>query len=195
MRNINDISLWDLVPESIRSDPKVSAAIDALDGEIQAVSALCGVPSILARINELDTNVLDHLAWQFNAKTWRNTWPVSLKRSVIRTIIEVKSKLGTRYAVEQAVEALGSSVVIKEWWEFDPPKTPHTFDIVVTVNDQDGQVPEAQIQEDVVRLIQDSKPVRSQFDFILAQQARGDLALFGVARSLDYYRFKFDEAV
>lgn len=195
MRSITQISLRELVPESIRNDPKVSAAIDALDGEIQAVSALCGVPAILARIDELDSQVLDHLAWQFNAKTWRDTWPLALKRSVIRTIIEVKSKLGTRYAVEQAVQSLGSAVTIQEWWEFDPPKTPHTFDIIVTVNDQGGEVPEAQIQEDVIRLIQDSKPVRSQFEFTLAQQARGDLALFGVARSLDYYRFRFDEAV
>lgn len=195
MRSITQISLRELVPDSIKSDPKVSAAIDALDAEIQAVSALCGVPSILARIDQLDSQVLDHLAWQFNAKTWRDTWPVSLKRSVIRTIIEVKSKLGTRYAVEQAVQSLGSAVTIQEWWEFDPPKTPHTFDILVTLNDQGGEVPEAQIQEDVIRLIQDSKPVRSQFEFTLAQQATGDLALFGVGRSLEYYRFRFDEAV
>ena len=194
MRNLSQISLRELVPESIHSDPKVSAAIDALDAEIQAVSALCVVPSIIARIDYLDTKVLDHLAWQFNVKTWRDTWPLSLKRSVIKTIIQVKSKLGTRYAVEQAVQSLGSAVQIQEWWEFTPPKTAHTFDITVTLNDQGGALVPAEIQEDVLRLIADSKPVRSQFEFTLAQQATGDIALFGAARVLEYYRLRFDEA-
>jgi len=195
MRDIFQVSLRDLVPESIRSDAKVSAAIDAIDSEIQAVSQLCVVPSILARIDLLDTKVLDHLAWQFNAKSWRDTWPISLKRSVIKAIIQVKAKLGTRYAVEQAVQSLGSSVSIQEWWQFEPPKTPHTFDIIVTLNDQGGEVPDAQIQEDVIRLIQDSKPVRSQFEFTLAQQGQGDIAMFGVSRVIEYFRFDFEESV
>ena len=194
MRDIFEVSLRELVPESIRSDPKVSAAIDAIDAEIQAVSDLCVVPSILARIDQLDTNVLDHLAWQFNAKTWRDTWPIALKRSVIKAIIQVKAKLGTRYAVEQAVQSLGSSVSIQEWWQFDPPKEPHTFDIIVTLNDQGGEVPEAQLQEDIIMLIKDSKPVRSQFEFTLAQQGQGDIAMRGVGRSLQYFRLDFQES-
>ena len=195
MRNIENISLRDLVPESIRSDPRVSDAIDSLDAEIQAVSVLCRVPSILARIDQLDSATLDHLAWQFNAKTWRGSWPESLKRTVLRAIIEVKSRLGTRYAVEQAISGLGSIATIKEWWEYSPVKTAHTFDVVVAVNDFDGEVPGAEIQEDVISLINESKPVRSQFDFTLAQQARGDMAFFGAARTITYYRVRFDEAI
>ena len=43
MADITTVNLYDLVPDSIRDDPEVSAAIQAIDSELKAVSALCMV--------------------------------------------------------------------------------------------------------------------------------------------------------
>lgn len=193
MRNLTQIDLRELVPESIRDDANVSAAIDALNGELQLVSALVEVPSILARIDELEDDVLDHLAWQLNSKTWRDSWPLSLKRSVIKSLIIEQSKKGTRFALDKAVRSYGAGLTIREWWETSPPGVPHTFDLVLSINNLGGQVSDAQAQEDLLRRIDDVKPVRSKYTFTLAVQAEGGIGITGAFRTASYVRLSFTE--
>jgi phage tail P2-like protein len=187
MRNIEDINLYDLVPESIRDDPDVSAAIQAVNGELQAVSNLCMVPALYSQIDSLSSGTLDHMAWELDAKVWRDTWPINTKRSVIKNVIKEKSKKGTLSAVQSAIESLGSAAVIVEWFDMVPVGTPHTFDITVTLPEIEGQV-SAETQADLFAKIDDVKPVRSHYTFTLAADAAGELYLSGYARPAVYAR-------
>lgn len=187
MPDISEISLVDILPASIASDPDVLAAAQAIDTELASVTALCRVPSLFARIDQLDSTTLDHLAWQFDSKIWRDSWPLNLKRSVIKTVILEKSKKGTRAALQNAVQSLGSAVAITEWWETSPLGTPYTFDITVTLSDLEG-APTAQVQADLLRSIDDVKPVRSHYNFALAAQAAAGLYIGGAARPVIYSR-------
>ncbi|MBE0470524.1 MAG: phage tail protein I [Methyloprofundus sp.] len=193
MRDIDTVNLADLVPDSIKHDPTVAAAIASINVELKAVSQLVNVPSIYARIDELGSDTLDHLAWQFDSKVWRDNWPVELKRSAIKTIIQEKAKKGTRFAIEKALRSLGANVAFKEWWEQTPIGKPHTFDIVISVPDIPGEA-SAQVQNDLLLRIDDVKPVRAQYTFSIAQQGNGGLGLLGVIRPASYMRIELSEA-
>ena len=193
MRDIQNVQLADLVPDSIKSDERVANAIAAIDGELSALSSLLFTPALYARISQLPGNVLDHIAWQVDSKIWRDTWPVSLKRSVIRTVILEKAKKGTRTAVEKALDSLGSAYEIREWFEMDPPGDPYTFDITVTLTNVPGQVSE-QTQKDLRLRIDDTKSARSHYTLSLASQGEAALALIGGVRPVTYVRFNTIES-
>lgn len=187
MPDINNINVVDLLPNSLQNDDSIRAAAQAIDGELKAVSNLCMVPAIFSRIDELSSDVLDHMAWQFDSKIWRDSWPVNLKRSVIKTVISEKSKKGTRQALENAVESMGTAVAITEWFETTPQGTPHTFDVTITVGEIDGQAG-ADVQNDLILRINDIKPVRSHYNLSLATQAVANLYIGGAARPAAYTR-------
>lgn len=193
MRSIDTIDLADLVPESIRNDPAVAAATEAINGELKAVSSLCMVPALYARIDELSSHTLDHLAWQVDSKVWRDSWPIQLKRSVIRGVIIEKSKRGTRAAVQDIIEAIGGTSVLKEWFEYDPPNPVHTFDILVYLNTISGTIPQER-QADLLMSIDEVKPVRSHYTLSLATTADGGMGLQGIIRSSSYIRLELTEA-
>lgn len=191
MPNIENINLYDLVPDSIRDDPQVKASIDALNGEIKAVSELSYLPIIWARIDELDSDTLDHLAWQLDSKIYRDAWPVNLKRSVIKTVIAIKSKKGTRSAVTNALESLGSAAIIREWFEQTPPGIPHTFEITVSVNDIPGQAGSDTLSQ-ITSQIDDTKAARSLYSLNLAIQASNTIYLSGAIRAVTHRRLNME---
>lgn len=193
MANIDDVELLDLVPDNLAEDQNVYASSIAIDPELKAVSEQLMVPAIFSRIDELSSDELDHIAWQLDSKVWRDSWPLHLKQSVIRTVISEKSKKGTLSAVKKAVESLGSAVIIREWWQQSPLGTPHTFTVTISVNDIPGQA-SAQTQADLILRIDDVKPVRSHYTFTVATQASGGLNLSNGVRVAAFARLKFEES-
>ena len=67
MKTIQNVSLMTILPSSIRDDEKVVAVAKSLDVELQKLSAQTRLPLHLPRLNELDHEVLNHLAWQYDA--------------------------------------------------------------------------------------------------------------------------------
>ena len=66
MKTIYEISLLDILPDSIKNDEKVIAVAKSLDVELQKLSAQTRLPLHLPRLNELPHSVLDALAEQFD---------------------------------------------------------------------------------------------------------------------------------
>jgi len=192
MPDITEISVVDLLPASIRQDESVVAAAQAIDSELNAVSQLCMVPALLARIDELSSNTLDHLAWQFDSKVWRESWPVYLKRSVIKTVILEKSKKGTRSSLENALVSMGSAAVVTEWFEKTPAADPYTFDVTLSLADVEGQA-SSEVQEDLIRKIEDVKPARCHYTLTLATEAVGNMYMTAVGRAAVYSRISGQE--
>jgi phage tail P2-like protein len=192
MADLDEVTLLDLVPVNLIQDKNVYASSIAIDPELKAVSEKLMVPAIFSRIDDLTSEQLDHIAWQFDSKVWRDSWPLHLKQSVIRTIISEKSKRGTLSAVRNAVESLGSAVIIREWWETSPKGDPYTFAVTLSVNEIPGQV-SAQTQADLMLRIDDVKPVRSRYTFSIATQANGGLNLSNGVRVATFTRLKLSD--
>ncbi|EOI6870037.1 TPA: phage tail protein I [Yersinia enterocolitica] len=188
MIDLTSVSLMDVLPDSLTGDPVVMAMAAALDKELTEITKLVTLPTLYCRIDQLDSQTLDHLAWQFNADTWRRSWHLPLKRSVIKSIIMNKRQKGTRWAVEDAVSSLGANVTVVEWWETTPPGEPHTFTVTSTVNHFAGQVPAGEMLDDINRRITSIKPARSHYTFNQAIAASGNVVLVGGVKSFTYRR-------
>ncbi|EDB2181913.1 phage tail protein I [Salmonella enterica] len=188
MVDISDISLLDVLPQNLAQNPDVIAMSKAIDDELHAINKLIPKTTIYGLIDGLESAVLDHLAWQWNSDTWRDNWPVSLKRSVFKSIIRTKRIKGTRAAVEDVVSSLGGVVDIKEWFEQSPRGEPYTASIVASINSFDGAVPSREMLDDVIRSIKYAKSARTLYSFSQAANISSSIGIAGGLQSVSYVR-------
>lgn len=185
MKTIEDIKLIDTLPGSIAKDKNVMAVAEALDRPLKDIAKAVDIPAIYASIDRLPSGVLDHLAVSWDATVWRDSWPLELKRSVLKTTISEKRKKGTVKAVKDALASISSAASIVEWWQTEPKGPPHTFTIYATQADIEGTI-NAEMQEDVIALIDDAKPIRSHYNFIIQNQAKGTINTTALIRPVTY---------
>jgi P2-related tail formation protein len=106
--------------------------------------------------------------------------------------VEIARRKGTAKSVRDVVASFGGAMSLKEWWQNDPPSTPHTFEVLLTVG---GSVPATQeYQQDIIDEINRAKPVRSHFTFTAGVSASGGMGLLGVIRNAIYRRLRLMEA-
>lgn len=187
MKTLEDIKLRDILSDGIRRDANVLACADAIDPELQAVARAADTSAIFANIDRLTSAQLDHIAYGFDSAVWRDSWPVTLKRSMLRKIIKEKRLRGTVSAVRDALSAVQSYAKIVEWWQMTPKGTPHTFKIYVTQTDVGGVVT-ADMQNDIIALIDDAKPLRSHYDLTIQRAVSGGMGVKAVARAATFSR-------
>lgn len=112
---------------------------------------------------------LPFLAWAFSVDQWHETWPESIKRRVIANSAELHRIKGTRPAVELAMESLGVSVELTEWFEATPNLPRGTFSAVLYVNE--NLTPEAPallsdtLYTQLRHAIDNAKNIRSHYEF------------------------------
>lgn len=189
MTEIKDVKLSEIIPENLVKDSNVKASAEALDPSLQEVSRNVDIPSIYVRINSLTSEQLDHMAAEWDASVWRSSWPIQIKRRILNNVILEKRKRGTLGAVKKAIETIASFTSLTEWWQETPKGTPHTFKVIASLNNYEG-VLESDLQEDLFGLIDDAKPVRSHYDFILQKRYSGEIGAIGLYRKLAYARVK-----
>ena len=192
-KGLADVRLSDLLPDSIAQDDNVRHSAEALDKQLLDMTSAVDLPSIYVSIDKLTSTQLDHVAYGWDASVWRDSWPVSMKRSVLKNIVREKRKKGTLRAVKDAVASIGSAATIKEWWQQEPKGTPHTFEIQATLGNIEGTL-DSEMQEDLFALIDDAKPVRSHYTFVLVRQLQGGMGVDGYLRPVAYSRIR-SEAV
>ena len=185
VKTIENVKLIDTLPGSIAKDANIEAVAHALDRPLQEIAKSVDIPAIYASIDKLPSTVLDHLAVSWDATVWRDSWPVELKRSVLKTTISEKRKKGTVKAVKDALASISSAASIVEWWQTEPKGPPHTFTIYATQADIEGTI-DAEMQEDVIALIDDAKPIRSHYDFVIQNKAKSTINVTAMVRPLTF---------
>lgn len=154
------------------------------------------IHAILKQLNKLPDNVkrslwnartcpvelLPWLAWTFGLETWDNTWPESVKRNRIARAIAIARTRGTLASIEEVLTSYGANFIIREWWEYDPPKTPHTFELTLNLSGEDGQAASAGFIESVIDDINRTKPVRSHYTVTQGLTAGGSMGAVTAAR-------------
>lgn len=120
-----DIRFADLLPDSISKDPSIEAAASAIGDELQHLNAQLRNVLIYERLDELEGDVLNLLAWQFSVDFFDIRMPDRNKRKLIRNSIAWHKKKGTAWAVKQVlsasgfrdVEVVSHSTLIEKWVE------------------------------------------------------------------------------
>ena len=157
------ISLKDIIPGSIAGDKNVQAIVAASDPQQQEVSRSIREAFIVSRINELPENVIDLLAWQWHVDFYEPELPIDTKRKLVLESIRWHRKKGTKSAIISALEKLNFVPTIKEWFEPELKTKPHTFSVRGYYKDDHVNVdflgPET--EEILTRVIELTKPARS----------------------------------
>jgi len=134
--------------------------------------------------------LLPWLAWELSLDTWVSEWPEHIKRQRIASAITIQRHKGTAGSVRDVIESFGGSVVIREWWEQQPPGKPHTFDLILTLSGRPGVDPSAKYVEDVIAEVNRTKPVRSHFTFTQGAEFAKRLGVVSALRPAIYRRLQ-----
>lgn len=118
IENIHQAKLIDVLPPSVLEDKKLKASAEALDAELEKLAACVKETLHLPRLDELNSDVLDYLAWQWHVDGYDTTFDNDTKRKMIRESIYLHRIKGTPAAVEKAAKAMLADAVIEENWEY-----------------------------------------------------------------------------
>ena len=179
---LDTASLADILPPSILIDANMQASGQAVDPELRRLAEALDIPVLLKRIDQLTSGQLDHLARQYDA-TWRDSWPITRKRAVLKATIANKRIVGTVQAVRNALEAISSALVMTEWWQTTPKGEPHTFTVTASMSVADGSS-STESQEDLIAQIESAKPVRSWYSLNIVQALESGINAIGILQSI-----------
>ncbi|WP_020621173.1 phage tail protein I [Paenibacillus daejeonensis] len=118
MINVEQIRLIDLIPPNLRSDPNVRAAAEALDSELEQITALTPRLTLLANIDQLDESLIDELAWQLHVDFYDPELPLEQKQDLVRFSLRWHKRKGTPSAVNELISTIFGSGTVVEWYEY-----------------------------------------------------------------------------
>jgi len=146
-------------------------AIEAATARIEATPVIGGT---LWQVQNCPERLLPWLAWALSADSWDSAWPEDIKRAVLARAVEVHRLKGTRGAVQSALDALGMSADISEWFEHGG--APYTFRIDVFADDvfNAGFNVDNKLFNLIERRLQTVKPVRAHYELRVGESFRAN---------------------
>lgn len=129
LKDIQSVSLLDILPSNLLEDAQIYAAAKSLDDELQRVTMACREVLHLPRLDELPEAVLDLLAWQWHVDFYEPVgMDVETKRRLVKKSIAWHRIKGTPAAIEAVVSAAFDKTTVKEWYEYGGK--PYYFKII-----------------------------------------------------------------
>ena len=116
--DIYTVNFAEYLPESLKKDPKIRAIAQAVAKEALAVSEEIKSVLIYCRIDELPEELIDILAYDMHVDWYDYSYPLDIKRDIVKSSVKVHKKMGTKYAVETALKSIYKTTTIKEWFEY-----------------------------------------------------------------------------
>lgn len=170
----------------------------ALERHIEKVTArVSEIPSPLRELWNPDTcpvHLLPWLAWSLGVTTWKSYWPVSVRRSILRSAIETKRRQGTVQSVRTVVESFGAGVELQEDWQLGAAGVPHRFAIDIIVSQMGDEPVTSEFQRDIIDEVSRIKPSRSFFTLTTDVVAHSSIGIVAAARAATYTRLEVTDA-
>lgn len=130
-KSVDQTKLAELLPSSIAGDEQAAQMAEAVQPQLDDISANIPLIELYRQIDTLPEPILRMLAWEnrvYGAE-WALAQTLEDKRALVKGSFELNKRRGTRWAVERVFELLRLKAVIAEWWEEDGP--PATFRIAI----------------------------------------------------------------
>lgn len=127
----NDIftaNFADFLPEPLKQDEKMKTLAAAVTEQLLQVSGNIEDVLIYSRIDELPEALVDILAYDMHVDWYDYSYPLEVKRNILKRSVRVHKKMGTKYAVEQALGAIWAESEIEEWFQYGAE--PHHFHVI-----------------------------------------------------------------
>ena len=117
-KDLQSVSLLDILPPNLLADKQIYAAARALDDELQKITAATRNALLLPRLDELSEEVIDLLAWQWHVDFYEPSMSIETKRQLVRESIAWHRIKGTKAAVEKMARTVFKGGVVTEWFEY-----------------------------------------------------------------------------
>lgn len=129
MMTLNNLSLLDLQPEFLRSDPVTVALCRAFDPVFQSFSEELKGLLIYTNIDNLPGEILDEIAWGFDIDWYDSSGTLAERRKTVKNAFSIFRRRGTASAIKDAVAAGFGDARVEEW--FDYAGEPYHFRVIV----------------------------------------------------------------
>lgn len=169
-KDLQSVSLIDILPPNLLADEQIYAAARALDDELQKITAATRNALLLPRLDELSEEVIDLLAWQWHVDFYEPSMSIETKRQLVRESIAWHRIKGTKAAVEKMAQTVFKGGVVTEWFEYGGEPYHFRIDLLTAPNIT---------QDDTARLlavVNAAKNVRSVLDELrFRREAQNDM--------------------
>lgn len=148
-----------LIPGSIRD-----AGSAGFEQALEHLAALDLTPLLIYIIDNVSASALPHLLEQFHmtgAEGSRIAANDGDRRGLIKGSFDAHRYKGTRYAIRRAVESMGLTITILEWWQY--AAAPHHFKVTIDLFSQELTAGQQSLLD---AYINEYKPARSILDGI-----------------------------
>lgn len=130
-QDIFTVNFADYLPGALKQDTKIRAIAEAVTKEALEVSGEIENVLIYSRIDELPELLIDILAYDMHVDWYDYSFPLKIKRNILKGSVKVHKKMGTKYAVENVLQDVYRTAAVEEWFEYGGK--PYTFRINVDV--------------------------------------------------------------
>ncbi len=134
-------------------------------------------------------DLLPWLGWSVSVDEWSDQWTEQQRRNAIADAISDHRRKGSRLAVENALQRFGASVVLKEWWQYQPVLPVHTFTIDIVGGSSTGS--SITDLEQIKRLVDSKKPLRSHYIITVGTELNNSMAITGRSVPVIIFRGNF----
>jgi len=181
--NLSNFKFNDLLPSSVKDAAKFKAASECLDKLFDRFDERVRMMLIYSRIDELNNQQLDDLAWQWNIGYYEGysfAQTLEDKRALIKHAIQLHWHKGTKWALESVPIFLGMPAFTVEWFESDLLGTymnPYEFDIAIDTSVRGAS---DTLHHEIRELINNLKNVRSYLRHVILMMSWKVTAHFGL---------------
>lgn len=132
MIKLTDARLTDALPKTLAEQPWVQALAEASRKMRRRVIAYADRTRLFCDIDEASEEALDALAVELQTPLYKNDYPLTVKRQIVKNSMLYYIRSGTRGAVEELLADIYQGAEVEEWFEYGAE--PNYFRVAIDIS-------------------------------------------------------------
>lgn len=132
MIKLTDARLTDALPKTLAEQPWVQALAEASRKMRRRVIAYADRTRLFCDIDEASEEALDALAVELQTPLYKNDYPLTVKRQIVKNSMLYYIRSGTRGAVEELLADIYQGAEVEEWFEYGGE--PNHFRVAIDIS-------------------------------------------------------------
>lgn len=132
MIKLTDARLTDALPKTLAEQPWVQALAEASRKMRRRVMAYADRTRLFCDIDEASEEALDALAVELQTPLYKNDYPLTVKRQIVKNSMLYYIRSGTRGAVEELLADIYQGAEVEEWFEYGGE--PNYFRVAIDIS-------------------------------------------------------------
>lgn len=132
MIKLTDARLTDALPKTLAEQPWVQALAEASRKMRRRVMAYADRTRLFCDIDEASEEALDALAVELQTPLYKNDYPLTVKRQIVKNSMLYYIRSGTRGAVEELLADIYLGAEVEEWFEYGGE--PNYFRVAIDIS-------------------------------------------------------------